>query len=182
MLSELYFKKVRVKNEPGHFTPDGYHYEKKLMVREKESKPKKIKTPKWVDKLAPKPKTRQEKRKGHISPQEWMLMELKQKRAKLNAEMKELKDAAGIKLKREILKSEFEAFYKKYPKMKPEASIEISPTKKVDCSNPRYDACNMTVYTYKNGNRKNVIWEKMPPKPKASKKTKGVADGCNCYL
>ena len=167
MLSEIYHKKVKVKNKDG-----SYSYERRPFVRLKESKPKKARVPKWVSKLVASPK--KTKSKLRVSPTDWQLMELQKERRDLNA-------ACGTK--RKSLEAKYNAFYAKYPHKKPKSNAPRKSGKgTVPCSSGRFATCEAVVYTYPTGNRRIVTTERLPATKKKTKRAKGVADGCDCCV
>ena len=117
MLSEIYVKKVKIKNKDGTFS-----YEPKTFVRVKAQRDKPPKVPKWVNKLV-KPKTKSNLR---VTATDWELMELQKKRRDLNNE---------YGAKRKALLAEYEVFYSKYPYKKPEVKKpRVSAKASVPCS------------------------------------------------
>ena len=95
---------------------------------------------------------------------EWDLMEVRQKRTKLNTE-------CGAR--RKALEAELKAIYARYPKLKPKTA---KPPRKtvgtVGCSSPKFAKCEATVYTYANGNQRIITTQKLKT-PKKSTNKKG---------
>ena len=157
-------KKVRIKGSDGKYVKDasGKYLYKTVKVPHSTArssrKPKDAKSPKWVETIVPKKPKKVAGKKANphrMTSVEYMHLELKKKRRDLS--------------------SEFADFYKKYPQAKPKktAKPKKSGTVKIDCMNPsKHSACESAIYTYKNGNRRIVTWERVPKE----KKVKGVAD------
>jgi len=94
------------------------------------------------------------KKKKEKTPEQLELQRLRDKRKKI---------AEGCRSQHQSLDAQIQAFYVRNPQYKPQARQKPNRSDaEINCSDPRFANCKVTVYDYPNQDRRTITWEKVP--------------------